>query len=264
MAARWSVFSLFSLLASSVGFPGGWTIFVGHDNRAKSLTQSRSASLARGASLPWTAAPADVRAPPVAPGGDPRIAPLSVLDLLRQALRDTQQSIVVMHLAVSGADAPAGMADVRSAVNAKEIAGLLPAFFAPSARQALETPERKQPSHAPAVIGGAAPIDSPHRCLLSGLAASTEAAHLFDATMPPKLILSSLQVSIGADPSLSFIMRVTVFADASSRNPHPRHCWHGCPQTRRRTVIVMMIVTTMTTTMTMGLDPLLQQVHQRH
>ncbi|CAO1624357.1 unnamed protein product [Sympodiomycopsis kandeliae] len=39
LAVRWSIFSFFTLIATSVGFPSGWTLRIGEDTTERTLSQ---------------------------------------------------------------------------------------------------------------------------------------------------------------------------------------------------------------------------------
>lgn len=174
VSSRWSLFSFVTLIAASVGFPVGWVLRFGEDTTQHSVTQEQSACLEAGSKFPWQQGSAVQGPPEDARMVAQRIKLLAAVECLRESEQHN------LFLAVRGEDAPTTVKK-QGQIEWKDIAGVVPAYFA--APSSLQLPPRQKP------------VARSDTCVFSGYNFSVEAAHLFDANLPTKLIFSLLEVS---------------------------------------------------------------------
>ncbi|CAO1638733.1 unnamed protein product [Sympodiomycopsis kandeliae] len=180
LSHRWSSFSFFTLIAASAGFPSDWTLRVDGDTTAKTFTQEQAATIATGSPMPWATDDQDSISFVDSAATAQRTKLIELVAALRQANQHE------LYLQLAGGDVGA-LEAVSHGIQKDDIAGLIPAHFAASthlagvARQKSGSPEGT--------------------CCLSQLEASLEGAHLFDASLSPKVIIAMLQALEARAPS---------------------------------------------------------------
>ncbi|CAO1637958.1 unnamed protein product [Sympodiomycopsis kandeliae] len=173
MSIRWSIFSFFTLIAASCGFPAEWALRVGEDKDEKTVIQEDFANMGFDFRFQEDPTKTQQKEPSVPPRAASERAKLAELV---QWMKDSNQSDI--YLVLKGGDV-AAMKSGSQGISREEIAGMIPAHFAASGN--VEGVPRQR-LHYPS---GA--------CCLSNFKFSTEGAHLFDAGVSPALIKAILQ-----------------------------------------------------------------------
>lgn len=199
VASRWSAWAVIEQMATSLGYPARWTVRIGFDNEVQQFTSEEVATATRGSLLGAERTTSE---------NTDYTERYSALELIRQFRGNNS---VDLFMVLQGGTRPRLVDD---SITREDILAAVPAYFDAAARGVVVVPI---PQENPSATQG---IQFDNTCFFSGLATSTETAHLFDAGMHIRLIRElarRLQESLQAD-----------VADLSKVGTLWRDCWEGC------------------------------------